>query len=295
MKNLFMIYNPHGGLKKGKSILKKIKPLFALAKIELTILETEYSGHAYDFAKTLSFNQHDGICVIGGDGTMHEIINGMLNREDNKKIPIGLITGGTGNSFMHDMNCLDPIKAAKKIIAGKIRAIDLAKVDADGEIFYSFNLVGWGVPTDSNILAEKLRWFGGLRYNISAVIEVLKGKKRISKLICDGEEYEDDFIFIIGCNTIHVGKGMKMAPKAKVDDGKIDLIIVRKVNRFRILLLFPKLFNGTHIESPFVEYKQVKEFSIIPKIKNGLNIDGEMKGFTPTHVKMKTKKISVYN
>lgn len=295
MSKLFLIYNPHGGLKKGKYILKKIKPLFEKAEKELTILESEYSGHAYDYANTLKFQGYDGLCVIGGDGTMHEVINGMLSRKDNDRIPIGLITGGTGNSFMHDMKCVDPVKAAKKIIEGNIRAIDVAKVIANKKVYYSFNLIGWGVPTDSNFLAEKLRWMGGLRYSVSAIFEVLKGKKRIAKLMFDGKEIESDFTFIIGCNTIHVGKGMKMAPKAIVDDGKLDLIIVKKVNRFKLLLLFPKLFNGTHIESPLVEYMQVNKFSIIPKTKNGLNIDGEMKGFTPAHVKINEEKINIFN
>ena len=62
-----------------------------------------------------------------------------------------------------------------------------------------------------------------------------------------------------------------------------------------MLLLFPKLFNGTHIDSPIVDYIQVNEFSIIPKTKNGLNIDGEMKGFTHAHVKINEDKINIFN
>ena len=295
MTKLYLIYNPHGGLKKGKHILKKVLPIFQNAQKELTILESKYAGHAYDYAKDLEFDDFEALCVIGGDGTMHEVINGMLQREDEKMLPIGLITGGTGNSFMHDMNCLDPIEAAKKIVKGKLKKIDIAKINTEKNTYYSFNLIGWGVPTDSNILAEKLRWLGGARYSISAILEVIKGRNRLAKIICDGVIYEDNYTFIIGCNTVHVGKGMKMAPNALVDDGKLDLIIVKKVNRLKLLLLFPKLFKGTHIKSPLVEYLQVKEFSIIPKIKNGLNIDGEMKGFTPAHVKIKRGKISIFS
>ena len=114
-------------------------------------------------------------------------------------------------------------------------------------IYYSFNLVGWGVPTDSNVLAEKLRWMGGLRYSVSAIFEVLKGKKRIATLIVDGKEYKEDFVFIIACNTIHTGKAMKMAPHAKLNDGLIDLIIVRKTSRIKLLKLFPKLFIPIHV------------------------------------------------
>ena len=115
MKNLYMIVNPHGGLKRGLNILKKVKPIFKESDIKLHIKETEYANHAFEYSNTLDFKNMDGLCAIGGDGTMHEIINGMLKRDDKKTLPIGLITGGTGNSFMHDLNCLDPVLAAKKL------------------------------------------------------------------------------------------------------------------------------------------------------------------------------------
>ena len=78
MKSLYMIVNPHGGLKKGITILETIKPIFNNANVNLIIKKTEYAGHAYDFAKSLDFNNIDGICAIGGDGTLYEVINGML-------------------------------------------------------------------------------------------------------------------------------------------------------------------------------------------------------------------------
>ncbi len=296
MKQIYMIVNPHGGLKKGLIILDLIRPIFDKSKVHLEIKSTRYAGHAYDYANTLDFNNFDGICAIGGDGTMFELINGMLNRNDKRKIPIGLITGGTGNSFMHDLDCLDPVEAAKRIISGKLRPIDIAKVynTKTKKVIYSFNIVGWGVATDANKRAEKLRWLGQIRYNIAAIIEVLKSSKRIAKFSYDNQKViEKDFVFILACNTIHTGKAMKAAPKAKLNDGLIDIVIVKKANRFKLLLLFPKLFAGEHIHSPLVEYRQVKKFSIYPKIDTGLNIDGELIGETPIDVKVEQKLINV--
>jgi YegS/Rv2252/BmrU family lipid kinase len=296
MKTLYMIVNPHGGLKKGLKILDLVKPVFEQADVKLLLKETEYAGHAYDFANKLDFNNIHGICAIGGDGTLYEIINGMLKRNDNKTIPIGLVTGGTGNSFMHDLDCLNPVNAAKRIIKFKRRAIDIAEVEntLSKKIIYSFNIVGWGVATDTNKRAEKMRWLGEMRYNVAAVIEVLKGSKRIAKFSFDDEKpYEDDFVFILACNTIHTGKGMKAAPRAKLDDGLIDLVIVKKANRFKLLKLFPKLFTGDHLNSPLVSYKQVKKFSIMPKVNSDLNIDGELVGETPINVSVKKGLIDV--
>jgi len=293
MKKYYLLVNPKGGHKRGLEIYEKVKHIFSSAGTNITVLHTEYAGHAFDFANTLDFVGYDGLCAIGGDGTMYELINGMLKRDDNHKIPIGLITGGTGNSFMYDVDCLDPIDAAKRIVQHKLRPLDIAKVNANGELFYSFNIIGWGLATDAGKLAEKLRWLGGVRYDVASIIEVLKGKDRIATLTLDKEVIKENFIFIIGCNTIHTGKAMKMAPLAQLNDGKIDLIIVRKTSRINLLKLFPKLFSGDHIKSPLVEYRQVQNFSISLEETNDLTIDGEIIGTTPLNVQMIPKMVNV--
>ena len=293
MKKYYLLVNPKGGHKKGLEIYEKVKHVFSSSDTNIEVLHTEYAGHAFDFANTLDFVGYDGLCAIGGDGTMYEIINGMLKREDKQKIPIGLITGGTGNSFMYDVDCLDPVDAAKRIVQHNLRPLDIAKVNANGDLFYSFNIIGWGLATDAGKLAEKLRWLGGIRYDVASIIEVLKGKDRIATLKLDKEVIKENFIFIIGCNTIHTGKAMKMAPLAQLNDGKIDLIIVRKTSRINLLKLFPKLFSGDHIKSPLVEYRQVENFSISLEETNDLTIDGEIIGTTPLDVQMIPKMINV--
>ena len=293
MKRIHLLVNPVSGLKNGEKILESVMPYFEKERIELNILKTEYSRHAEQYANTLEFKNYDGMCAIGGDGTMFELINGMLKREDKEKIPIGLIAGGTGNSFMHDINCLDPKSSVKKIIKGDIRSIDIAKVNADGKIYYSFNIIGWGLAVDAGILAERLRWLGGFRYNFASIIEVIRGKKRLAELTLDNEKINSDFVFIIACNTMHTGKGMKMAPYSIMDDGKIDLVIVKKAPKLKLLSLFPKLFSGDHVKSSLVEYRQVEKFSIYPKDESLLNIDGEPIGNTPCKVEILNKGIDV--
>ena len=98
--------------------------------------------------------------MIGGDGTFHEIVNGMFNRMDKKKIPIGIIPGGTGNSFMLDLGITDSNLAVDKILMRKTRFIDVIKLDMEQTVKYSINLVGWGMITDIGFTAENLRWMG---------------------------------------------------------------------------------------------------------------------------------------
>ena len=279
--------NPHGGKKLGPRLLNRVKPLFEAKGIELFVVETTFAGHAKELANQLNITEYDGFIGIGGDGTLHEIINGMLSRHDGRKIPIGIIPGGSGNSYMHDLQLTDPLKAAKAIINGKTRALDTAKVEVNHIIKYSNNMIGWGLVTDVGNQAEHFRWLGTNRYTILSVVEVLRHKSRPAALIMDDKKIEDEFTFIIACNSIHVGKGMKMAPKARLDDGLIDLIVIRSgVSRTRLLQVLPKLFDGGHINEPELEYYQTSQFSLIPETDEILNIDGEIMGSTPIKVEM---------
>ena len=287
--------NPHGGKKLGPRLLNRVKPLFEAKGIELFVVETTFAGHAKELANQLNITEYDGFIGIGGDGTLHEIINGMLSRHDGRKIPIGIIPGGSGNSYMHDLQLTDPLKAAKAIINGKTRALDTAKVEVNHIIKYSNNMIGWGLVTDVGNKAEHFRWLGTNRYTILSVVEVLRHKSRPATLIMDDKKIEDEFTFIIACNSIHVGKGMKMAPKARLDDGLIDLIVIRSdVSRSRLLQVLPKLFDGSHINEPELEYYQTSQFSLIPETDEILNIDGEIMGSTPIQVNVIPKAFEMF-
>ena len=137
------------------------------------------------------------------------------------------------------------------------------------------------MSTDITMLAEKMRYFGEQRYNIAAFIEILRNKKRLVKVIIEGDTYVGDYALILACNTIHTGKSMKVAPLAQLNDGMIDLVIARKSSRIHLLRLFPKLFSGDHISDHIVDYRQVKKFSIEPLENCELGIDGEILGSTP--------------
>ncbi|MBN2263626.1 MAG: diacylglycerol kinase family lipid kinase [Prolixibacteraceae bacterium] len=293
IEKIYLIYNPYSGNRKGIPILEKVKPIFENANVAVDVIETQYAGHARELANTLPFEGYDGLCVIGGDGTMHEIVNGMLKRDDGVKIPIGLIPGGTGNSFMHHVDCLDPEVAARRIITGRKRKVDIAMANANGEIIFGFNIVGWGLPTDIVETATKIKWLGSQCYNIASLIEVMRNKPRLARVTFDKKKIAGDYGFILGCNTIHTGTAMKMAPLAQISDGLIDLIVLKKAGRLKLLYLFTKLFKGRHIGDSAVEYHQVKQFTIEPIDSHVLNIDGEMIGATPLKVKMLKREIEV--
>ena len=291
----FVIVNPKSGKQKGLSIVDKIRPIFESNGISLAILETKYQGNAKQIVQTMDFDTINAILVVGGDGTLNEVVNGMLNRNDNLKLPIGIIPGGSGNSFAADLNMYDPIHAAKKICSFNTKSVDVLELEMDHEMNFAINLVGWGLVKDVGIRAEKLRWLGPIRYTFAAMIEIFLNQGQKSELIINGKKFFGIYTFIIGCNSIHVGNGMKMAPNAKLNDGLLDLVVVEgDISKTRLLSVMPQLFKGTHVREKEVEYLQVKSFSIYPSYNDILNIDGEMVGTTPIKVSVKNRVIEIF-
>ena len=290
-----LVVNPQSGTKQSSKILDLIQPIFHTKGAELSIIPTEFSGHAEKIAETVSLTGYDGFLALGGDGTFNEVVNGMIKRTTGKRIPIGIIPGGSGNSFLRDLEIGDPIKASEVITSGNIRLVDTARIEMNSLIRHSINLIGWGLVTDVGKRAEQLRWLGFSRYTISSIIEILLKKERKALLVVDGQPIDSIFTFIVACNSIHVGRGMKMAPKAKLDDGLIDLIVVKGgLTRGRLLSVLPKLFDGSHINEPEVEYYQASQFSLHSESIDDLNIDGEMIGNTPIEVTMVRNAIEIF-
>ena len=160
---------------------------------------------------------------------------------------------------------------------------------------YCINLIGWGLVADVGERAEQLRWLGPSRHTASSVIEIFLKKNRRASLVMDGKTVASDFTFIGACNSVHIGKGMKMAPHAKLDDGLIDLVVVQAgITRRRLLSVLPKLFDGRHIKEPEVDYYKASSFALFPETNGVLNIDGEMIGTTPIKVDMLQNTIEMF-
>ena len=293
-KKFCILVNPLAGGGKTTKIFNKIQPLFETSHIQNVKYFSNHPGFITDFIINTNLSEFDGLCVLGGDGTIHEAVLGLMKSGQGKSVPLGIIPGGTGNAFIEDLGCRDPIKAANHIIDGKVSLIDIFQIIHDQETSYGFNIIGWGMASDVNILAEKLRWLGGMRYSISAVINILTlfKKRRLQMKLVD-DVVDGSHLFFVALNTIHTGKGMKMAPHAKLDDGFIDTILVKDVSRLRAVKIFSQLFSGNHIFDAAVEYRQVEKFSINTK-DDCLNIDGENIGTTPIDVSVVPNALKIF-
>ena len=296
-KKVLIIYNPVSGTKSNKAIISQLLNYYKLNNINYFLLKTEYKNHAKEFCANNSLAEYDDLIVCGGDGTFNEVINGVVINK-NKKIPrLGFLPGGTGNSFMHDINAVDPNKAISKIIKNNSDTLDILKLTYNNKTIYSFNIVGWGLVTDILILAEKMRFLKSIRYNVASLFYILTAKGKKIKFIIDNNKiYNEKYLFILICNTIHTGKGMKAAPKAKFNDGQLDIVSVKsQISFFQLIKLFTKIFTGKHIHSPFVDYINAQTINLIPENNEVLNVDGDARGGTPVKVEILKNKLSIIN
>ena len=293
-KNKFcIVYNPISGSGGSIKIVKKIERDFNNSSIKYHIFQSEYKGHIKKYCQNcIDYTQ---FLIIGGDGTFHEAVNGFLKNVNLKLITVGFFPGGTGNSFMYDLNAITYAQAYNKIINGRVKKIDILQLKFNDNIEYAFNIVGWGLVSDINILAEKLRFLGSQRYNIASLYYIFNRNLQSAELIIDGKSRKDKYLFIMCLNTIHTGKAMKAAPRALLDDGLLDLVLLEsKISTLKLIILLTKIFKGTHIHSKYVKYIQAKSITIKPKTNSILNIDGENKLKTPIKISVLPKVFKIF-
>lgn len=296
LKNKYLlIINPVSGPNNMKNIENSICDCLNHYNIKPDIFLSEYKNHIYDYVHTVPISLYTDIIIWGGDGTFNEVINGLLNRTDNYLPVLGFLPGGSGNSVMHDLECLTLDKAIKIISKKNKKLIDVMAIHFPNMIEYSINIVGWGMVADIASLAEKLRYLGTMRYTIASIVHIIISNIRDCILSVDSVVEKNRFLFITVSNTVFTGKGMKVSPNAKLDDGKLDINIVKgNIGRFKLAYLLPKIFTGKHIESKYVDYIQGHNIKLNFDDEQKINIDGEIKHGSSMNIKILPKKLSIY-
>ncbi len=276
IRRVHWITNPKGGVRDNLALAHRARDILQEHGISSEIVVTQHEGHARKLVEELNFEDGHVIGGIGGDGTMHELINGLMQRPERERMPLTLLPGGTGNSFLRDLGCLDPVQVLKGLRSPARRLIDLFEVQIGDSVHYGFNIVGWALFSYANELAESLRWIGRRRYDVAAFIRLMQNRHFEAHLEFDGQVVEGCFAFLAASNTVHTGDNMKLAPRAQLDDGKLDLVYLRNVNRRTMLSLFKGLKEGRHVDSPEVKYYHVSEFTLRTEEELSIVLDGEL-------------------
>jgi diacylglycerol kinase (ATP) len=287
LKHIHFITNPMGGVGDNLALARDALAFFGKHGIQGSIHPTQHPGQAIDLAATLPLDPASLICAIGGDGTMHEVINGVMRRSAPSDSNVALLPGGTGNSVMEDLGLLKLQAAMQAILEGSPKKIDLIRTELDGSVQYAFNLCGWGMMARGNERAEAMRWLGRGRYHVAGLLEIMEARSLQAGLEIEGQpKAEDHYALVVATNSRIIGKGMRVAPNARMDDGKMDLLLVKKAGRWDLAQLFARLHRGTHIHHPLMHYIQVNELKLESHQPVAWNVDGEVRRATKAALKV---------
>ena len=283
-----LIHNPVSGSAKGGVLLRKVEALLALKGVEVEPVPTERAGHAAELARGLAEAGHKTVLALGGDGTLSEVANGILDLPQAKRPVLGFLPGGTGNDFLRDFGIRTIEDAARAIGAGHVVAVDAVKVTWPGGGHWSINLVASGLAAKAaERFGRSLRWMGRKGYDVAAAIEIATMKACPTDLTLDGRLVQADLPLVIACNSVHTGGAMPMAPDAKPTDGVLDVVTVQDTSRLGVLdLLATKVRKGLHVHHPNVKVRRAAHVIIAPRDPSPLNIDGEVLGHTPAELRV---------
>ena len=292
IEKIHFVLNPKAGNGISLKIFQEIEGELKSNNVKYTLFKSQGKNDIFNHVMSDEIPDCDVICAMGGDGTIHEITDGLMQSGKASDLAFSIIPSGTGNAFAQTLGELKPKKAIQKILDGERLKIDAMEIKQGSKTSYAVNIIGWGMASRVNQISDQLRILGGIRYNIASLIGIATMKKKKLLLRMDDEVINEDALFFLALNTVYTGKGMKMAPDADFTDGLIDIIMFKSATKLQVVNIFLKLFSGKHIFDPRVTYKQVESFRLESE-GDDLNIDGENQGHTPIDVRVVKKCITL--
>lgn len=229
--------------------------------------------------------EFDAVIAAGGDGTLFRVLNGVMSNSVPR--PIGVIPMGTGNAFARDLGLSGgDIEAAMDLIAdGRVTRTDVGEVRCHGQQFCFLNVVGLGFVVDAGLTAARLKFTGSASYSLGAAWNILRLKSRLLQYSLDGREFATDTVLLELSNSRYTGTDFLIAPKASLDDGLLDLTLLKRLSRFRLARLFPTIYSGGHVRFDEVETAMIREVELSAPRGLPLMADGELIGKTPATIR----------
>ena len=267
MKGLFII-NPSSGRQNFIDKIKEIAGMLVIDQIcnTIDVFYTEKQDDALNKAAALEKGQYDFVVAVGGDGTLNEVINGVVLSQSNT--PVAVISAGTVNDFATYLNLPQTPKEFCDMIADfKLKKVDVGKVNGK----YFINVVAAGLLSDTGfkVSKDKKAVMGKLAYYLEGAAELPKqfGKSWKMKFVTDEKTVEEEILLFMVANSQSVGGFREIAPLASVSDGLFDIIIIKKMDIFQMLPLMLSILQGDHVNHPSVEYIQTKKLHIETNVR----------------------------
>jgi diacylglycerol kinase (ATP) len=280
MDRFFAIVNPAAG---GGRSAKLAGPALARLRekgLRVDVIASTGPGHAAQLAREAYDQGYRRFLAVGGDGTAHEILNGVFaGRASVQRVALGFLPFGTGNSFLRDFAKDGPGASMQALLEGRTRSVDLLRLlHATGEI-YSFNLLSVGFTADVAALTNRLfKPLGDLGYLLGVIVRVAQLRRRSFALRCDDDAEWDErrSLFLTFNNSKYTGGTMLIAPHADPTDGFIEFVRWGPIGRLGLLRNLPRLYDGSHIEHPLASRRAVRRVEFKVPSPVDIMIDGEV-------------------
>lgn len=283
--------------------------------LEVSATFTERPGHAVEAARAAVESGATFVVAVGGDGTVHEVVNGMMGPEKplDPGAVLGVIPGGSGCDFVRTFGLpQDPLEAAKHLSGDRIWGrLDIARVrytTLDGarahRWFANVGEAGLGAAVVDRA-SRMPRWLGGAVYRLAALREILGLRPAHARLSMHGRKargsrvdaplaamvHETACDLLIVANCQFFGGGMKVAPRAIPEDGMLDVLVASDLDRRGAVSLMQKMFRGAHVPNPKVAEFLADHLDVTTDRPLVLEVDGEVLGTTPASFEVVTGAI----
>ena len=293
---LLIIFNPSAAYGRSANKLADIKAKFESLGIRTTFLPTTHPGHGSELVASADLSGFDGVVAAGGDGTVFEVLNGLYAHPKPARIPLGLLPIGTGNAFARELGLQGDAwpDAIDLLQHRRTRQIDVGLAKSADKTYYFLNIVSMGFSVDAGLVARKLKFLGNTAYTLATLWQVLKLKTYPLQMEIDGELIRNDNVLIAISNSRYTGTHFLIAPDAVIDDGQLDVIMLEKLPRFRLLKLFPTIYSGRHIEYKEVSTYKGASIKIHSPQAMLLGPDGEFFGHSPAEITCLPRDLTIF-
>lgn len=277
----FIIANPTSGNRNFSKQWKEIQQLLTTKKIDFSVAFTQFSKHEIKLVDTAIKNGFRNIISIGGDGTLHHVVNGIMLQRYTKTsdITIAVIPLGTGNDWVKTYNIPNNIKKAIEIIHQKKTILqDIGVLETSDKTFSYFNNVA-GLGYDGYIVHKihSLKRFGAIAYLLAGISGLLFYKNTVFKIIFDDKIIETNCLMTIIGICKFSGGGMQFTKNVNPLDGLFDITIAKNLNFIDLVFNIKKLHNGSIVHHKKIETYKTKEITVIPQTSTPfIQADGEI-------------------
>lgn len=277
-RQIALLTNPTSGKGRGRRTAAIALPRLREAGFEVRELEGADGAQALHLARQAVADGVESLVVCGGDGMTHIGVQAVAGTRTN----LGIIPAGTGNDVARyfDIPRSDPQAAADVVIGSRVRTVDLARV---GETYFAAVLAA-GFDSKVNERANNMTWpRGQMRYNVATLAELRVFEPLPYTLVLDGEERQLEAMMVAVGNGPSFGGGLRITEGAVLDDGLLDVVVIRPMSKARLVRSYPRLFTGTISEIPEYEHHLVRSVTLAaPGIV--AYADGERLGALPLTV-----------